>query len=197
MFKIAKARQVKQGPGENNNYDWDRWRRSRNKVTILAKQLKSKRMCKDAQLLVEKKHAPHKYHSILKHMTGRSKSVRIPPLQNNNGDLVTDDKANAELLNQYFPAQIELANSENSDLPYIQRDDAPQLNMTTITEREVLKVINSLNQNKSTGHRRDSSNIYQANRSHYSWTSLPTLQQINSGGNIPKRLESSNRKINI
>lgn len=151
LFRIAKTKQEKLGKDEHNHYDWDRWRRSRNEVTKLTRQLKSESISKDARLLLEKKHEPHKYHSILRRMTGRSKTIEIPPLQNDNGDLVIDDKAKAELLNQYFAAQTQLPNSNNHDLPNINRENVPPLNMTRITEMEVLKTINGLNQNKSTG----------------------------------------------
>ena len=59
---------------------WTRWRRQRNISTELNKRLKEKYRFNQVQQLLSAKNDPHKYHNILRQMTGRDKTQTLPPL---------------------------------------------------------------------------------------------------------------------
>ena len=87
-------------------------------------------------------------------MIGRQRDDTIPPLQTINGDIITDDSEKATLLNNHFtaqstlnilPAHNPLTNNTNNIVP------VPSLENIIISEQEVLRTLNSLDSNKSTG----------------------------------------------
>ena len=85
--------------------DWDKWRRQRSVTSDLNKRLKRSYLIKQSHQLTSQKQNPRKYHAILKQMIGKRKISQIPPLEVADGELVTEDKDKAELLNDHFAKQ--------------------------------------------------------------------------------------------
>ena len=146
LFKIAKQTQ--------NEYNWARWRHQRNHVTTLNRQIKNEHYQTQVKQLLSQKHDPHKYHQTLRTMTGRKRDDTIPPLQSANGDIITDDTDKATLLNSHFTAQSTLNIPSTQNPPTQDPNSAtsiPSLKNIAISEQEVLRTLNSLDSNKSTG----------------------------------------------
>ena len=85
-----------------DNQAWDRWRRQRNLVTDLNRQLKHAHVTSQIHKLLERKHDPYKYHQILRNITGRTRRDIIPPLLTADGHTVTDDEDKATIFNDHF-----------------------------------------------------------------------------------------------
>ena len=77
-------------------------------------------------------------------MIGKAKSSLIPPLQLNGDKLIDDDETKAELLNTYFATQSQLEDNMSKTIPTRREETVPILQMTKISEREVLNIINKL-----------------------------------------------------
>ena len=131
---------------------WTRWKHQRNKTTELNKYPKDKYRTNEVQKLLSSKNDPHKYHQLLRQMTGKTKTQTLPPLIKPDGETITDDHAKANLLNDHFANQSRL-NTGNRGAPDIQSPSnvVPKLDKIVITEREVLKLLNSLDIHKSCG----------------------------------------------
>ena len=140
LFKLAKETQT--------DFDWARWRYQRNLVTSLNRQLKNEHMNREVNKLLSQKQNLHKYHKTLRTLTGRTKNDYIPPLQGHDGSLTIGDQEKATLLNNHFALQSTL-NIPNTRLPPPSSQDS--LDRITTNEQEVLKILNSLDPNKSTG----------------------------------------------
>ena len=123
-------------------------------MTTINRRLKNDFYQNQVQKLLSYKQNPYKYHQTLRAMTGRKRDDTIPPLQSADGDIITDDIEKATLLNNHFTAQSTL------NIPPTQRPPAndtnnaepvPILENITVSEQEVLRTLNSLDPNKSTG----------------------------------------------
>ena len=129
--------------------DWDKWRRQRSATTDLNKRLKRSYLIKQSQQLISQKQNPRKYHAILKQMIGRRKISQIPPLEKADGELITEERDKAELLNYHFARQ---STSERlTSFPPHTGLNVPQLDDIVVSEQEVLRELNSLNICKSCG----------------------------------------------
>lgn len=149
LFKHAQSRQAKRE--SDNDVDWSRWRQCRNKVNTMVRKLKAQCFHRGAKLLLEEKHNPQKYHSIVRRMTGKSKDSSIPPLISPEGVLIENDTEKSEALNTFFAKQSDLLNDEDKDIRTSPNEQIPKLEIPVITEFEVLNTINGLSPNKATG----------------------------------------------
>ena len=144
LFKRAKNKQTE--------YDWKRWKDQRNLTTNLTKQLKKHYVESQVTTLLTNKQNPHKYHQTLRSITGKSQDKAIPPLETIDGETKTDDTDKASLLNKFFAEQSNIHVPENHPIqPIPQTRSIPTLNSIEVTSSEVLKALNSLDPNKSTG----------------------------------------------
>ena len=145
LFRLAK-----QSPTDSN---WSRWRYQRNLVTSMNIRLKNAHIHSQVQKLLSHKRDPYKYHQTLRIMTGRCRDDAIPPLQDTDGHTTTDDFEKATLLNDHFAAQSTLHIPAHHKPPPSSpdRQPVPTLENITTDELEVLSILNSLDQNKSTG----------------------------------------------
>ena len=144
LFKLAKTTPT--------NENWDRWRYQRNLVTSMNRQLKDEHIKKQVAKLIEQKQNIYKYHQTLRTITGRSRQEYIPPLLATNGDLVTDDPDKATLLNKHFTEQSTLHIPDTqTPPPTTNTSHIPKIEQITTSELEVLRILNSLDANKSTG----------------------------------------------
>lgn len=143
LFHIAKRR--------NTPQDWERWKRQRNITTETNQRLKTVHIQSQVEKLLEHRRDPRTYHNILKRLTGRISTQNIPPLIHN-GLPTTDDLTKATILNQHFAKQTRLDIQEKL-IPNITppRNPIPSLSEVQVTELEVLKILNSLDINKSSG----------------------------------------------
>ena len=105
--------------------------------------------------LLENKQNPHRYHQILRNITGRSKPSAIPPLETPDGDTVTEDYDKANILNNHFAKQSQTVTPNNEEQQSLQSAPptaaVPALGTFTITTQETLNVLNKLDTNKSCG----------------------------------------------
>ena len=85
-------------------------------------------------------------------MIGRTKAQTIPPLETADGDIATENRQKANMLNNYFASQTRL-NTDTLNLPdeSLNSNQIPSLEDIQVTKAEVLKLLNSLDVNKSTG----------------------------------------------
>ena len=145
LFRIARQRQTPQ--------DWLKWRHQRNKTTALNRRLKDEHIKQHVNKLTEFKHDPYKYHKTLKALIGRTNRESIPPLENENHNIVEDDLLKANLINDYFISQnkIDTTGLTLPTLPAQNMETIPRLGEIQVTESQVLKILNSLDTNKSTG----------------------------------------------
>ena len=81
----------------------------------------------------------------------------VPPLEKEDKEIVTDNSQKAELMNNYFVSQTR-TDSTRLTLPALdgtdqnrENDGTIPLEQITITENQVLKILNSLDVHKSTG----------------------------------------------
>ena len=144
LFNIAKKR--------NTDYDWERWRHQRNLATETNRRLKDSHIQTQEAKLLQTKKDPHTYHNILKGIIGRTSNASIPPLIGQDGIPYTDDIDKATILNKHFAAQTRL-DTHDKPLPTLDPPDhsVPPLAEVRATESEVLKIINNLDINKSSG----------------------------------------------
>ena len=144
LFNIAKKR--------NTDYDWERWRHQRNLTTETNRRLKDSHIQTQVAKLLQTKKDPHTYHNILKGIIGRTSNASIPPLIGQDGIPYTDDIDKATILNKHFAAQTRL-DIHDKPLPTLDPPDhsVPPLAKVRATESEVLKIINNLDINKSSG----------------------------------------------
>ena len=144
LFTRAKQRQTAR--------DWDKWKQQRNFVTDLNRRLRNAHLKMQVNKLLGSKLNPHKYHQTLKNIMGRTKNQTIPPLETVDGETVTDNTQKANILNDFFVSQTQLhtdALSLPEETPNIRQ--IPFLEDIKVTEAEVLKLLNNLDVNKSTG----------------------------------------------
>ena len=145
LFKNAKQ--------TNTEYSWNRWRHQRNMVTTINRRLKNEYMQREVHKLLTQKPCPQKYHQTLRRIIGRSKTDTLPPLEAPNGDIIMQDFDKATLLNNHFSAQSTLNIPDSRQPP----DSAthsrpiPTLDHIETCPQEVLRVLNALDPNKSTG----------------------------------------------
>ena len=143
LFKIAKKRDTPQ--------DWERWRRQRNLTTETNQRLKTLHIQSEVTRLFEHKRDPRTYHSILKGLIGKKGKHVMPPLISQDGTPITDEYDKATILNEHFANQARL-NTHDKDLPQLHSPThVPHLMEVQVTEQEVLKMLNSLDTNKSAG----------------------------------------------
>ena len=148
LFRQATQRQTQDA--------WLKWRMQRNKTTALNRQLKQKELQKHINKLVEHKKDPYMYHKTLKTLIGRTNSNIIPPIETDDHEIITDNMQKANLMNDYFVSQTKPDTSKLS-LPIYHNDPSqnteavPALDEIQVTESQVLKILNSLDVNKSTG----------------------------------------------
>ena len=144
LFKIAKKR--------NTPLDWERWRRQRNLITETNQRLKTLHIQFEISKLLEHKRDPRSYHNILKGLIGKKRNQVIPPLINQDGTPITDEYDKATILNEHFASQTQL-DTQDRDLPRLDPPPhpVPQLAEVQVTELEVLKILNTLDVNKSSG----------------------------------------------
>ena len=144
LFKIAKKRDTPQ--------DWERWRRQRNLTTETNHRLKTLHMQSEVTRLFEHKRDPHTYHNILKGLIGKKVNPTIPPLITKDGTPVSNEYDKATIFNEHFAEQTRLETHDKS-LPPLDPPSTsiPQLAEVQVTEHEVLKILNSLDTNKSSG----------------------------------------------
>ena len=148
LFKSAKK--------TGTDYNWERWRHQPNIVTSTNRRLKKEYMEREVSKLLTLKPNPQRYHQTLRRIMGRSRHDTIPQLQGPNGVVMTNDDEKATLLNTYFAAQSTL-NIPDSHQP--RKSPAheyplpavPTLERLATSEKEVLKFLNALDPNKSTG----------------------------------------------
>ena len=145
LFKMAKQTQTE--------YNWDRWRHQRNIVTSTNKRLKNEYMQRQVRKLLAEKTNPRKYHQTLRTIMGRTRTDTIPPLQGPDGEIITNDHEKATLLNNHFAAQstINISNSHRPPDSAADMTPIPTLENICTNEKEVLRFLNALDSNKSTG----------------------------------------------
>ena len=145
-------RLFKKARNSQTNYDWERWRQQRNIATSMTRQLKKQHILKQVSTLLENKQNPHKYYQTLRNITGRKQNHSIPPLETADRQTLTDDKDKATLLNQFFAAQSNLNIPDTQPIHATPQNLlAPTLSTINVTGPEILKILNSLDANKSTG----------------------------------------------
>ena len=144
LFKTARHRPT-------NDQAWDRWRQQRNLVTDLNRRLKQDHLTAQIHRLLQYKHDPYKYHQLLRNITGRTRRETIPPLLTGDGRILTTDEDIATVFNDHFASQSHLAVPPNHTPTTHNRGPVPTLNEITTTPQEVLKILNSLDPNKSCG----------------------------------------------
>ena len=144
LFKRAKETQ--------SSYDWARWRHQRNAVSNMNRQLKSEYIKAQVEKLLTQKNDPYKYHKTLRSITYRTRDDTIPPLLGPDGDVVTNDQDKATIFVNHFAAQSTIDVPDNHAPPTsITNEQVPTLEHITTSEQEVLRILNTLDTNKSTG----------------------------------------------
>ena len=144
LFKRAKKQQTE--------YDWKRWREQRNLTTNLTKQLKKRYIETQVTTLLTNRQNPHKYHQTLRSITGRRQDQAIPPLETTDGQTQTDETDKASLLNKFFATQSNIDVPDTHTIQFTPHTPPiPTLNSIEVTSLEVLKALNSLDPNKTTG----------------------------------------------
>ena len=93
--------------------------------------------------------APKFYWSILNWFLNNKKIPSIPPIFHN-GKVISDFKEKANLFNSFFASQCTPV-SNSSVLPDISFHTNARLNSFSITEKDILAIIKSLDPNKSHG----------------------------------------------
>ena len=117
------------------------------------RRLKNKHLDQQVEKLLSEKPNPHKYHQTLRDITGTVRNNTVPPLQAPDGNIVTADEDKAAILIDHFAAQSTLHIPDTHAPPprKTNKPSVPTLNQTTTNEHEVLRILNSLHANKSTG----------------------------------------------
>ena len=144
LFRIAQR--------TRSDTDWLKWRLQRNHTTALNRRLKDEHTQKQVSKLLSNKKNPHKYHQILKNILGTNTTQTIPPLVGPHGALTTDELEKANALNSHFIQQTQL-DTANLTIPQTSTNlpDLTNLDDIQVSAPDVLKILNSLNENKSTG----------------------------------------------
>ena len=143
LFKRAKQQQ--------RDSDWQRWKTQRNYVTDLNKRNREHYIQAKVKCLLQNRQSPYKYHNTLKELLDRAAGQVIPPLLATDGSITTDDKDKATLLNEHFAKQSRLEVNDEYNPRTDNARTVPSLNSIITTPREVLKILNSLDSNKSCG----------------------------------------------
>ena len=143
LFRLARKTQTPES--------WEAWRRQRNLTTDHNTRLRNAHMETQARRILENKQNPYKYHRILRQAMGRQQDQTIPPLETTDGTIVGDDRDKANILNDYFAAQTQLNVQNNIPTPSPIVQQIPDLHLMQVTESEVLRTLNSIDVNKSSG----------------------------------------------
>ena len=147
-------RLFKQARRSQTIYAWDLWKYQRNRVTALNRDLKKRHIENQVRKLLAQKRDSYNYHKSLREITGRTRNNTIPPLEGPDGELAIDDLKKATLLNDFFAKQAKTDENKTSSRFIKGNKDTlavPTLGKITTSEKEVLKILNSLDANKSTG----------------------------------------------
>ena len=135
--------------------DWARWKKQRNFVTKLNRDLKRDKRAEKLDILLQNKKDPYKYHTILKDIAGLKRKDQMPPLISDD-KILSDETIKANAFNAYFCEQTNI-NIENSHLSSLRDYSAKQaktqhvFTYTDITPQEVLSCINKLDSSKACG----------------------------------------------
>ena len=143
LFRLARKTQTPES--------WETWRRQRNLTTDHNTRLRNAHMETQARRILENKQNPYKYHRILRQAMGRQQDQTIPPLETTDGTIVGDDRDKANILNDYFAAQTQLNVQNNIPTPSPIVQQIPDLHLIQVTESEVLRTLNTIDVNKSSG----------------------------------------------
>ena len=150
LFRQAKKHQ--------RESDWQRWKVQRNYVTDLNRRNREGFIKTKVNALLQSKQSPFKYHNTLKSIIGRANNHNIPPLENTDGNIITENGHKAALLNSHFAKQSDLQVDDNhnplDDPGQTDRESnaqTPKLETITLSPNEVLSTLNSLDPNKSCG----------------------------------------------
>ena len=147
MFHVARK------TGHDN--DWARWKKQRNLVTKLNRELKRDKRTEKLDILLQSKKDPYKYHTILKDIAGLKRKDQMPPLISDD-KILSDETTKANAFNAYFCEQTNI-NIEDSHLSSLREYSAKQAKTqhvfthTAITPQEVLRCINKLDSSKACG----------------------------------------------
>ena len=149
LFNAARKRKT-------DKQAWAKWKTQRNFMTNLNRQLYDELVKNKVSLLLQNKQDPHKYHKILRDITGHKQNHSIPTLIQHDGTTATTDTDKATMLNTYFASQtqLDITNAHIAQLQtYTARntEPVPTLSSIDITPGEVLRTLNSLDANKACG----------------------------------------------
>ena len=134
--------------------DWDKYKKSRNKVNNLKKYAKE-HFFNNLELTLNDLQSNDKrtFWKVIKHFVKGDTSTSIPPLSDltntNNFHITTQNKA--ECLNDYF-ASISSVDDSNVSLPCYNFKTQNKLNSFEISEDEIIELIKLLPLNKACGH---------------------------------------------
>ena len=115
--------------------------------TLLAKEKYLKKL---GSKLNDPNAGPKSYWKVLRKLMNKCKTPKIPPILNNNNILITDCKEKATSFNDYFLKQC-TPNTNDSVLPPFSYLTEKRLETITFTNEDIIKIIQSLNPNKSQG----------------------------------------------
>ncbi|MCG7869883.1 MAG: hypothetical protein JAY74_26365 [Candidatus Thiodiazotropha taylori] len=129
---------------------WQKFKKTRNTVINEIRKSQQEYLNKLSDQLNAEKVNPKLFWKISKQLLNLDlSSSSVPPL-NVNGNILENDLDKATALNSFFAAQSTVDDS-NKSLPAVGLIDHPLLNSITITNQEVLDVLQSLNVSKSCG----------------------------------------------
>ena len=146
---FRKARQT------GHDSDWTKWKKQRNLVTKLNRELKCDQRRKKVDMLLQSKKDPHKYHTLLKDIAGFKRKDQIPPLISD-GKILSEETTKADAFNAYFCEQTNIkVNNFHLDSLQEYLTNQPRTRHkfahTSITLQEVLRYINKMDSSKACG----------------------------------------------
>jgi len=125
------------------------YRQYRNMVVSAVRQAKEQKQ-KDIDSLMSSDLPAKKWWKICKQSIGSSQKSLSGPMLDKHGNLITDNGAKAELLNDFFVSQSVL-NSDSVSLPQEFRTSTNAIGPLTFLPEDVYKILSTLDINKATG----------------------------------------------
>ena len=148
-FIRRKNRIHKKAKHTNSINHWEKYRITRNKCNNLIRMAKNDYFSTISEKIIAESSGSKNWWNLVKRLLGSSKNRSIPPLQTDD-DLICDNFAKCELINDFFSEQSNLDDS-NSTVPEPIDPLYDKLTQLHITETDVEDVLQLLDTTKATG----------------------------------------------
>ena len=150
---IRKRRRLhKKAKNTNNEHDWSKFRKTRNRCVNLVKVAKANYTEKQTALLDSPTHSVQNWWKLLKNLSGIPVNKSLYPPLKIEGNIIENDTDKANCFNIFFCRQSTVDDSNTIVPPFVEEnDDRPKLTDVEISEQDIEDVLMQINISKASG----------------------------------------------